>query len=127
MRRAADTWRCRELTNVSLLLCRNLVTSSAAANQCCQEVPGEQTSSSLLLCRNLYEVFCNVRDDEQEHVKTMHACADYSIVEQIAKMKVRLLWGCTRPPADLSGTWPTCMSDSAAMLHSHCNGGQGPL
>ena len=67
----------------------------------------------LLLCRNLYEVFCNVRDDEQEHVKTMHACADYSIVEQIAKMKVR---GLHHAPADLSGKQPTCMSDSAAML-----------
>ncbi len=84
-------------------LCRNLVKPSAVASQYCQEVPQRQTISSLLLCRNLYEVFCNVRDDEQEHVKTMHACANYSIVEQIAKMKVNLLWGLHQAPADLSG------------------------
>ncbi|GJQ15072.1 hypothetical protein GpartN1_g6863.t1 [Galdieria partita] len=29
-------------------------------------------------CDNLYDVFCNIRDDEIEHVKTMHACQDYS-------------------------------------------------
>ena len=96
MQEAADTWRFGPLTNISLLLWRNLVTPSAAANQYCQEASWEQTFLSLPLCRNLYEVFCNVRDDEQEHVKTMHACADYSIVEQIAKMKVRVVWGCTR-------------------------------
>ena len=44
-----------------------------------------------------------MRDAEQEHGKTMLACADYSIVEQIAKMKVGLLWGLHQAPADLSG------------------------
>ena len=54
-----------------------------------------------------------MRDDEQEHVKTMHACADYSIVEQIAKMKVS---GLHQAQADGSGNWRTRMSDPAAML-----------
>ena len=30
-------------------------------------------------CDNLYDVFCNIRDDEGEHVKTMAACQDSSI------------------------------------------------
>ena len=28
----------------------------------------------------MLDVFCNIRDDEKEHVKTMKACRDYSIV-----------------------------------------------
>ena len=32
------------------------------------------------LCSNLYDVFKNIRQDEEEHVKTMTACRDYSIV-----------------------------------------------
>lgn len=34
-------------------------------------------------CRNLYDVFVNVRDDEGEHVKTMTACRDMSIVADL--------------------------------------------
>ncbi len=30
-------------------------------------------------CNNLYDVFCNIRDDEGEHVKTMRACKENSI------------------------------------------------
>eukprot|EP01038_Epipyxis_sp_PR26KG_P011252 gene11252-15097_t len=31
-------------------------------------------------CDNLYDVFCNIRDDEKEHVSTMVACQDYSTI-----------------------------------------------
>jgi len=31
-------------------------------------------------CRTLYDVFKNIREDEKEHVKTMTACRDYSIM-----------------------------------------------
>lgn len=34
-------------------------------------------------CRNMYDVFCNIRDDEGEHVKTMKGCQDASIGEQL--------------------------------------------
>lgn len=34
-------------------------------------------------CRNLFDVFSNIRDDESEHVKTMRACQDLSIVEEL--------------------------------------------
>lgn len=30
-------------------------------------------------CSNLYDVFCNIRDDEEEHVHTMQACQNYAI------------------------------------------------
>ena len=36
-------------------------------------------------CSNLYEVFINIRDDENEHVKTMGACKDGSITAELAK------------------------------------------
>jgi hypothetical protein len=32
------------------------------------------------MCRTLYDVFTNIREDEKEHVKTMTACRDYSIM-----------------------------------------------
>ena len=41
-----------------------------------------------MLCSNLYDVFCNIADDEREHVKTMKACRDYSIVSDIAQKKL---------------------------------------
>ena len=36
---------------------------------------------------NLYDVFNNIRGDEEEHVKTMTACRDYSIVDDLAARK----------------------------------------
>ncbi|GAX78356.1 hypothetical protein CEUSTIGMA_g5798.t1 [Chlamydomonas eustigma] len=38
-------------------------------------------------CNNLYEVFNNIRDDENEHVKTMDACEKETIALDIAKEK----------------------------------------
>eukprot|EP00871_Galdieria_phlegrea_P001577 jgi/Galph1/241/GphlegSOOS_G4928.1 len=38
------------------------------------ELPGTRRPP----CNNLYEVFQNIRDDEMEHVKTMHACQEYA-------------------------------------------------
>eukprot|EP00877_Chromochloris_zofingiensis_P007896 jgi/Chrzof1/335/Cz01g12010.t1 len=35
-------------------------------------------------CRSLYDVFANIRDDESEHVKTMHACQDITIAKDLA-------------------------------------------
>ena len=37
--------------------------------------------------RNMYDVFCNIRDDEKEHIKTMKACRDYSIVTDLSRRK----------------------------------------
>lgn len=34
-------------------------------------------------CANLYDVFVNIRDDEGEHVKTMAACQDMSIMTDL--------------------------------------------
>lgn len=34
-------------------------------------------------CRNLYDVFAAIRDDEGEHVKTMRACQDETIVRDL--------------------------------------------
>lgn len=44
----------------------------------------------LQLCTrsNLYDVFRNIADDEREHVKTMTACRDYSIVDDLARKKL---------------------------------------
>lgn len=36
-------------------------------------------------CNNLYDVFINIRDDENEHIKTMGACKDGSITAELAK------------------------------------------
>jgi len=44
----------------------------------------------------LYDVFCAVRDDEYEHVKTMVACQDESIVASVEERRARL-------PEDYSG------------------------
>ncbi|KAK9801410.1 hypothetical protein WJX73_007777 [Symbiochloris irregularis] len=41
-------------------------------------------------CNNLYDVFTNIKGDEEEHVKTMTACRDYSIVDDLAKRKKAL-------------------------------------
>jgi len=40
----------------------------------------------LCFCSTLYDVFVNVRDDEGEHVKTMTACADKTIVESLKEL-----------------------------------------
>ena len=46
-----------------------------------------QTGASIELrrppCRNLYDVFAAIRDDEGEHVKTMRACQDETIVRDL--------------------------------------------
>ncbi|KAK9834268.1 hypothetical protein WJX81_001729 [Elliptochloris bilobata] len=39
-------------------------------------------------CNSLYDVFRNIADDEREHVKTMTACRDYSIVDDLARKKL---------------------------------------
>ncbi|GFH14655.1 ubiquinol oxidase [Haematococcus lacustris] len=36
---------------------------------------------------NLYDVFCAIKEDEGEHVKTMHACVDSSLVAGLAARK----------------------------------------
>lgn len=40
-------------------------------------------------CSNLYDVFSNIRDDEGEHVKTMRACQDMSVVNELSERNVR--------------------------------------
>lgn len=34
-------------------------------------------------CKSLYDVFSNIRDDEGEHVKTMAACQDESVMQEL--------------------------------------------
>ena len=68
-----------------------------------------------------------MRDDEQEHVKTMHACADYSIVEQIAKMKVSVLWGLHQHRLTGLVAGEHACQILQRCFASHCKGGQGPL
>ncbi|GIL66978.1 hypothetical protein Vafri_20475 [Volvox africanus] len=51
-----------------------------------------QTSQPLLnprrpACKNLYDVFCSIRDDEMEHVKTMRACQDASVQQDIVSRR----------------------------------------
>lgn len=48
-------------------------------------------------CSNLYETFCNIRDDEGEHVKTMQACQDLSIAAELDDRR-------KRTPADGNGS-----------------------
>lgn len=38
-------------------------------------------------CSNLYDVFINIRDDEIEHVKTMKACQDDKIAQDLANRR----------------------------------------
>eukprot|EP00955_Chlamydomonas_euryale_P107134 365747-Chlamydomonas_euryale.AAC.11 len=47
-------------------------------------------------CSNLYDVFSNIRDDEGEHVKTMRACQDMTVVNELSErnMRSRKLWKC---------------------------------
>ena len=40
-------------------------------------------------CSNLYDVFKNIMEDEDEHVKVMTACRDYSIIDALAERKQR--------------------------------------
>lgn len=46
----------------------------------------DMKTDCLLCCSTLYDVFVNVRDDEGEHVKTMEACANYTIVDQLSEL-----------------------------------------
>jgi len=41
------------------------------------------------VCNNMYDVFINIRDDEGEHVKTMAACQDFSIMTTCAEFFLR--------------------------------------
>ncbi|GLC53326.1 hypothetical protein PLESTB_000732400 [Pleodorina starrii] len=38
-------------------------------------------------CKTLYDVFCNIRDDELEHVKTMRACQDATVQQDIVNRR----------------------------------------
>ena len=38
-------------------------------------------------CSNLYDVFRNIMEDEEEHVKVMTACRDYSIINILSERK----------------------------------------
>ncbi|KAG1680404.1 hypothetical protein FOA52_015495 [Chlamydomonas sp. UWO 241] len=40
-------------------------------------------------CASLYDVFCNIRDDEGEHVKTMRACQDMSVINDLSERRRR--------------------------------------
>ena len=42
---------------------------------------------ALSRCSNLFEVFRNIRDDEQEHVDVMTACRDTTIADALASRK----------------------------------------
>jgi ubiquinol oxidase len=44
-------------------------------------------------CASLYDVFINIRDDEEEHVKTMSACKDGSIGVDLDKWQARAAGG----------------------------------
>ena len=52
------------------------------------QIPLENLIVFLCPCSTLYDVFHNIADDEREHVKTMKACRDYSIVSDIAQRKL---------------------------------------
>ncbi|KAF5834555.1 hypothetical protein DUNSADRAFT_8722 [Dunaliella salina] len=41
-------------------------------------------------CDSLYDVFANIRDDEGEHVKTMHACQDAEIMDEIVERREKM-------------------------------------
>lgn len=42
-------------------------------------------------CNNLLDVFNNIRDDEVEHVRTMHACQDTKrIAQDLASRRKKL-------------------------------------
>eukprot|EP00803_Ostreobium_quekettii_P005253 evm.model.scf_13EXC.9 EVM.evm.TU.scf_13EXC.9 scf_13EXC:133518-136722(-) len=40
------------------------------------------------LCATMYDVFCNVRDDEMEHVMTMKACSDLTIGTELEQRRI---------------------------------------
>ena len=58
-------------------------------------------------CNNLHEVFINIRDDEGEHVATMHACLDFSVGEDLATLKGRAEEGATSSVWDAPAPTPT--------------------
>ena len=62
-----------------------------------------------LPCSNLYDVFTNIKGDEEEHVKTMTACRDYSIVDDLAARKKAL-----QRPGTKAST-PNAVADATAL------------
>lgn len=42
-------------------------------------------------CANMYETFCNIREDESEHVKTMQACQDFSIAVELDNRRKQMV------------------------------------
>lgn len=53
-------------------------------------------------CESLYDVFSNIRDDEGEHVKTIKACQDGQIIQDlIRKYAPYLVSGFFLPPKRL--------------------------
>lgn len=59
----------------------------------------------MLACSNLYDVFNNICSDEKEHVKTMTACRDYSIVDDLVQVGM----GLARSPALSFACQLSCM------------------
>ncbi len=50
-------------------------------------------------CLNLHDVFVNIRDDEVEHVKTMHACQGITIAQDLAARRKDTPAAALEPPA----------------------------
>lgn len=51
---------------------------------CCATGPQVRTAQPRTpTCDTLHDVFINIRDDEGEHVKTMAACQDFSIMADL--------------------------------------------
>jgi ubiquinol oxidase len=48
---------------------------------------------------NLHDVFVNIRDDEVEHVKTMHACQGITIAQDLAARRKDTPAAALEPPA----------------------------
>jgi hypothetical protein len=66
---------------------------------------------------NLYDVFRNIAGDEREHVKTMRACRDYSIVSDIAERKLTRTEkaDAVSPMAELNGASPVKQMDTSQL------------
>jgi hypothetical protein len=63
---------------------------------------------------NLFDVFRNIADDEREHVKTMTACRDYSIVDDLARKKLTSKEPTLPPGAGVaSSSMPNLVVDKA--------------
>ena len=61
-------------------------------------------------CSNLYDVFNNICSDEKEHVKTMTACRDYSIVDDLVQVRL----GCATHTCLINHS--SCMHQAASSL-----------